>query len=122
MKGMTDAFPVSQHEIARVLGPCCHITLNTGAEAFYINGQFITDAYPGEGASWLLNLTRGIAAASGHTLRYYVESEPDDEKWAWNDVVEQIVLRARITPAPLFTPVSSATPRGLIARLLNLRP
>ena len=45
MKGMSNEFPVSQGEIVRVLGQCCHITLNTGAEAFYINGQFITDSY-----------------------------------------------------------------------------
>ena len=122
MKGRANAFPVSQVEIARVLGKCCHIALYTGAEAFYVNGEFITDTYPGEGAPWLLNLARRVATASGHTLSCYVVSEPDDEEWAWNDVVEQIVLRARITPAPLFTPVSSTTPRGFIARLLNLRP
>ncbi|MDU6435338.1 MAG: hypothetical protein E6556_22000 [Pantoea sp.] len=122
MKGMSNAFPVSQDEIVHVLGPCCHITLNTGAEAFYINGQFITDAYPGEGAPWLLNLARRIAAASGHTLRCYVVSEPEDEEWAWNDVVDQLAIRARMNLAPLFTPVSPADPRGLIVRLLNLRP
>jgi hypothetical protein len=35
----------------------------------------------------MLNLARSIAAASGHTLRCYVVSEPDDEEWAWNDVL-----------------------------------
>ncbi|MDU6442999.1 MAG: hypothetical protein E6559_24475 [Pantoea sp.] len=119
MKGMSNEFPVSQGEIVRVLGQCCHITLNTGAEAFYINGQFITDSYPGEGAPWLLNLARSIAAASGHTLRCYVVSEPDDEEWAWNDVVDQLTTRARVDAAPLFTPAGPEAPRGLIARLLS---
>ena len=121
MKGITNAFPVSQEELVRVLGKCCHITLNTGAEAFYLNGQFITDREPGSGAPSLLNLARSISMAAGHSLSCYVVAEPDGDEWAWNDVADQIVLRARIRPAPLFTPASQAGPRGLIARILSFR-
>lgn len=70
MKAFSDDLPVTQEEIDRVLGKCCHITLNTGAEALYINGSFVTDAYPGEPP--LLNLARSIATASGHNLCCFV--------------------------------------------------
>lgn len=119
MKAFSDDLPVIQEEIDRVLGKCCHITLNTGAEALYINGNFVTDAYPGEPP--LLNLARSIAAASGHNLCCFVVPEPDNEEWAWNEVVDQLVLLARKNPPQHSIPETPAVPRGLLARLLRNR-
>lgn len=62
-----------------VLRQCCHIMLSTGAEAFYLNGQFIADADPAEGVPSLLPLARSIAQASDCALSCYVVPEPDDE-------------------------------------------
>lgn len=67
---------------------CCHITLSTGAEAFYLNDHFITDA----GVPSLLPLARSVARASDCVLCSYVVPEPDDER-AWNDVVAEIERR-----------------------------
>ena len=97
----------------RVLGKCCHITLNTGAEAFYLNGLFITDREPSSGAPSLLNLARSISMAAGYSLSCYVVKEPDGDEWAWNDVADQIVVRASIKPAPLFTRPLRRIPGGI---------
>lgn len=107
------------------LGQCCHITLSNGAEAFYLNGQFITDADPAEGMASLLPLARSIARASDCALNCYVVPEPDDEAWAWNDVVAEIEQRTPV-PAKVMSPAEASpecldVPRGLMTKLLSLR-
>ncbi|MGK3125888.1 hypothetical protein ACCY16_17345 [Candidatus Pantoea formicae] len=106
------------------LGQCFHITLNNGVEAFYLNGEFITDADPADGVVSLLALSRSIARASGCELKCYVLPEPDDEEWAWNDVVDAIVQRRQSSPESLHStlaPEHPTAPRGLLARLLASR-
>lgn len=107
------------------LGQCCHITLSNGVEAFYLNGQFITDADPADGMASLLPLARSIARASDCALNCYAVPEPEDEEWAWNDVVAELEQRER-APAksrtlPVFTRDCPPAPRGLLTRLLSLR-
>lgn len=43
--GMALTLPlVTQADITRVMGPFCHIVLDNGDEAFYINGHYIDGA------------------------------------------------------------------------------
>lgn len=108
-----------------VLGQYYHITLSNGVEAFYLNGQFITDADPADGVPSLLPLARSIARASDCTLNCFVVREPDDEEWAWNDVVAEIEQRkpapANVLAPPLPLPECPIPPRGLLTKLLSQR-
>ena len=125
MKGKLQQDAISHAKYSDVLGQCCHITLSNGIEAIYLNGQFITDADPSDGVASLLPLARSIARASDCKLNCYAVHEPDDEEWAWNDVVTELEQRER-APATaralsVFTPDCLPVPRGLLIRLLSLR-
>lgn len=125
MTGNVEKRTASQAKADNPLGQCCHITLSNGVEAFYLNGQFITDADPADGVPSLLPLARSIARASDCALNCYAVPEPEDEEWAWNDVVDEIEHCKRDTPEALvpdvFTPDSPDVPRGLLTKLLSLR-
>lgn len=108
-----------------VLGQCCHITLSNGVEAFYLNGLFITDADPADGVPSLLRLARSLARASDCALNCFVVREPDNDEWAWNDVVAEIKQR-KPAPANVLTPTIALPecpipPRGLLTKLLSQR-
>lgn len=125
MTGNVSGDAVSHTKSDDVLGQCCHITLSNGAEAFYLNGQFITDADPAEGVPSLLSLARSIARACDCALTCYVAREPEDEEWAWNDVVAESEQRTPL-PAKVLTPDETSlecldAPRGLLTKLLSLR-
>ncbi|MGK3125914.1 hypothetical protein ACCY16_17475 [Candidatus Pantoea formicae] len=125
MTGNVDKGTASQVKADNPLGQCCHITLSNGVEAFYLNGEFITDADPADGEPSLLPLARSIARASDCALNCYAVHEPDDEEWAWNDVVAEIEQHKRDTPDSvmpnMFRPDSPPVPRGLLTKLLALR-
>ncbi|QKJ89324.1 hypothetical protein PMPD1_4426 (plasmid) [Paramixta manurensis] len=84
------AAALTRADIIRALGAYCHITLDNGDEAFYINGDFITCADGASRDPSVIDLARNVARAAGYPLRCFELPVPDDDEWCWNDVEEKL--------------------------------
>lgn len=93
--GMTLTLPlVTQADITRVMGPFCHIVLDNGDEAFYINGHYIDGADAASREPSLLGPAQRTARAWGQSLRCMSLPVPDDREWSWSDITEQLARSA----------------------------
>ncbi|WP_079205307.1 hypothetical protein [Nissabacter archeti] len=62
------------------------ITLEAGAQGLYVRGEFVQCAEIDEPG--LLELANSLGKALGIACIQVDAPEPEDEEWAWNDVVE----------------------------------
>ncbi|MGG6101310.1 hypothetical protein [Pantoea allii] len=88
--------PVSQADIARVMGAYCFIQLDNGDEAFYHHGHFVTCSDAGSNEPSVIDTARQSARAGGMPLRMFELPLPvqGDEEWCWNDVAEALARSA----------------------------
>ncbi|SFF37471.1 hypothetical protein SAMN03159428_04882 [Kosakonia radicincitans] len=92
----TSLTPVSQADIARVMGAYCFIQLDNGDEAFYHHGHFVTCADAGSNEPSIVDIARQAARAGGMPLQMFELPLPvqSDEEWCWNDVAEKLARNA----------------------------
>ena len=110
---------VTREECASVMGPCCHIALSNGAEAFFMNGWLISDERDEGREGRVLEIARRVAGASGQVLNCYVLPVPQAGTWNWVEVTGDIVLQARRCAATQAdTPVHGTTRSGGMMRKL----
>lgn len=73
------------------------IRLDNGDDAIYLHGECIACADAGEGDAPVTGSGERLAAAMGVPFRLLELPVPDDEAWAWNDVVDVLGWGKRIT-------------------------
>lgn len=66
------------------------IQLENGDEAFYLHGEFVACADMGERDDYVIPLAEHLASVMGVPFKLIECSVPDDEEWAWNDVVASL--------------------------------
>lgn len=86
--------PVTQADIARVMGAYCFIRLDNGDEAFFHNGHWLDGADAASGEPSVLGLAQRAARAGGKFLRCMELPVPDSAEWCWSDVAEQLARSA----------------------------